>query len=344
MNFNHLGFPALTTRSSIASLFVVMLSALLLFSAKSLASEEAANTEKTVYVYVVILDVDAISSADQSFTINYYAQFRWQDPTLAHPGPSSIRRSLNDIVAPRFILLNQQRTWSSLLNLVDISPEGEVIYRQRLWGDFSQPLRLHDFPFDQHTFELPMLAVGDLGEDIMLLPDPEYPSFIASELSVADWAITGYAEESRDIILTDESVGGGYVFSFDAKRIYNHYVIKFIIPLILIVAMSWVVFWIDPKESGSQLSVAVTAALTLIAYHIALAGKLPDIPYLTRMDMFLFCSTLMVFSALVEVVITSRLAADGRLQLARRFDQVCRLLFPATYFGVSGWAMFSAAA
>ncbi|MEP5567406.1 MAG: hypothetical protein ABJN62_06190 [Halioglobus sp.] len=324
--------------------FFAVLCALLLFSGRSLAVEEAGDAEKVVYVYVVILDVDAISSADQSFTINYYAQFRWTDPSLAHPGPGSIRRSLNDIVAPRFILLNQQKTWSSLLNLVDISPEGEVIYRQRLWGDFSQPLRLHDFPFDSHTFELPMLAAGDLGEQIKLLPDPDYPSFISSELSVADWSITGYSEESRDIVLTDEAVGGGYVFSFQAKRIFNHYVIKFIIPLILIVAMSWVVFWIDPSEAGSQLSVAVTAALTLIAYHIALAGKLPDIPYLTRMDMFLFCSTLMVFTALVEVVVTSRLASDGKLHLARRFDQVSRVLFPSVYLGTAGWAFFSAAA
>ena len=137
----------------------------------------------------------------------------------------------------------------------------------------------------------------------------------------------------------DEALVQGFVFSFRAERLFNHYVIKFIIPLILIVAMSWVVFWIDPTESSSQLSVAVTAALTLIAYHIALAGKLPDIPYLTRMDLFLFCSTLIVFAALLEVVITSRLARDGRESLARRWDQVCRFLFPISYLAMTGWAL-----
>ena len=333
----------LIMRAAYCSCFLtLLLITLLIFTARADATEEL--EKKTVYVYVVILDVDAISSADQSFTINYYAQFRWHDPALAHDGPGTIRRALTDIVAPRFVLLNQQKTWSSLLNLVDISPEGEAIYRQRLWGDFSQPLRLHDFPFDSHTFELPILAVGDQGEDIILVPDPEYPSFIASELSVADWQITGYKDETREIFLTDESAGHGYVFSFDASRIYNHHVIKFIVPLVLIVAMSWVVFWIDPTEAGSQLSVAVTAALTLIAYHIALASQLPDIPYLTRMDLFLFCSTLLVFTALVEVVISSRLARDGRLRLARRFDQVSRLLFPAVYLGVAGWALLSTGA
>ncbi len=296
-----------------------------------------------VYVSVVILDVDAISSADQSFTINYYAQFRWTDPELAHPGPDSIRRDLNDIVAPRFLLLNQQKTWSSLINVVDISPEGEAIYRQRLWGDFSQPLNLRDFPFDAHTFELPILAIGDLGEEVTLLPDPVRPSLIVSELSVADWEISGGQAEARVIKLTDEAVGDGFVFSFEAKRLFDHHVIKFIIPLILIVAMSWIVFWIDPTESGSQLSVAVTAALTLIAYHIALAGKLPDIPYLTRMDLFLFCSTLLVFAALLEVVITSRLAGGHREILARRLDLVCRIVFPVAYMAVAAWALGTSA-
>ena len=314
---------------------------LLALATPAQAAGEESNYEESVYVSVVILDVDSISSANQSFTINYYAQFRWTDPELAHPGPGLIRRDLSEIPAPRFILLNQQKTWSSLINVVDISPEGEAIYRQRLWGDFSQPLHLQDFPFDQHTFELPIIGVGDIGEDVVLLPDPVRPSFIAENLSVADWRIKESGAQSREIELMDEALVQGFVFSFRAERLFNHYVIKFIIPLILIVAMSWVVFWIDPTEAGSQLSVAVTAALTLIAYHIALAGKLPDIPYLTRMDLFLFCSTLLVFSALLEVVLTSRLARDGRLVLARRFDQVCRLLFPAAYVAIAAWALGS---
>jgi gamma-aminobutyric acid receptor subunit beta len=331
--------PVSVKRFVLSSLLPMLL--LLALATPAQAAGEESNYEGPVYVSVVILDVDSISSANQSFTINYYAQFRWTDPELAHPGPGLIRRDLSEIPAPRFILLNQQKTWSSLINVVDISPEGEAIYRQRLWGDFSQPLHLQDFPFDQHTFELPIIGVGDIGEDVVLLPDPVRPSFIAENLSVADWRIIESAAQSREIELMDEALVQGFVFSFRAERLFNHYVIKFIIPLILIVAMSWVVFWIDPTEAGSQLSVAVTAALTLIAYHIALAGKLPDIPYLTRMDLFLFCSTLLVFSALLEVVLTSRLARDGRLVLARRFDQVCRLLFPAAYVAIAAWALGS---
>lgn len=303
------------------------------------ALQQVADEPEKVYVSVGVLDVDGISSAQQSFTINVFVQFRWHDPALAHDGDGPIRRDLSEISAPRFLLVNRQKTWSTLLNVVEIAPDGEAIFRQRLWGDFSQPLRLHDFPFDKHTFSIPILALSQTSGPLPLEPDPDVESFIADELSVADWRITQWSAKTDMIELTRDDAGQGFVFSFEAERIHNHYVIKYIIPLILIVMMSWIVFWIDPKESGSQLSVAVTAALTLIAYHIALAGKLPDIPYLTRMDGFLFGSTLLVFSALLEVVFTSRLAGRGRLRLARWMDRVCAFLFPMSYVAIAAYTL-----
>ncbi len=57
------------------------------------------------------------------------------------------------------------------------------------------------------------------------------------------------------------------VLFFDATRKPGYYVLKVIFPLILIVIMSWTVFWIAPSESGTQISVAVTSILTLIAYR-----------------------------------------------------------------------------
>ena len=37
-----------------------------------------------IYVVGAILDVDKINSEEQIFTLNFYAVFRWTDPSLAH--------------------------------------------------------------------------------------------------------------------------------------------------------------------------------------------------------------------------------------------------------------------
>jgi cadmium resistance protein CadD (predicted permease) len=107
-----------------------------------------------------------------------------------------------------------------------------------------------------------------------------------------------------------------------------YYAIKIVTPLLLIVAMSWLVFWIDPKELGSNISVAITAMLTLIAYRFSIGELVPKVSYLTRLDYFILGSTLMVFLALLLVIITSNLTKSGQAQLAKSIDKWSRIIFP----------------
>ncbi|NOQ64055.1 MAG: hypothetical protein GQ582_06040, partial [Methyloprofundus sp.] len=119
-----------------------------------------------------------------------------------------------------------------------------------------------------------------------------------------------------------------------------YYVIKIIAPLLLIVAMSWLVFWIDPKESGSQISVAITTMLTLIAYRFSIGALVPKVSYLTRLDYFILGSTLMVFLTLLLVIITSNLAKSGQSQLALNMDWWSRIIFPLMLIAISITAFF----
>ena len=123
----------------------------------------------------------------------------------------------------------------------------------------------------------------------------------------------------------------GFALHFEAKRNTGYFIIKVIIPLILIVAMSWVVFWIDPTESGTQITVAITTMLTLIAYRFAIDVNLPKVSYLTRMDYFILLSTILVYASLIEVIITSTFAKNEKLSQARALDRQMRLLFPLAF-------------
>ena len=105
--------------------------------------------------------------------------------------------------------------------------------------------------------------------------------------------------------------------------------------------MSWIVFWIDPKESDSQISVAITAMLTLIAYRFAVGSDLPKVSYLPRLDYFILGSTILVFASLLEVVITSSYARTGRLERARAIDRWSSWLFPAIFLLFSVQALLN---
>lgn len=299
--------------------------------------EEGKPTE--IQVLGAILDVDKIDSAEQNFTLNFYMIYRWQDSSLVHDGPGDVVRNLSEIWNPRLTIMNTQRRWANTKDEVEITPQGQVTYRLHIFGSFSQPMDLHDFPRDHHVFEVPVVAAGYRQGDVVFTPLQDSDSFMAENLSVADWEVSNMQAEPRMVALANGIKLPGFVFSFEGRRLLHHYVVKAIIPLVLIVMMSWVVFWIDPKNATNQLGVAVTTVLTLVAYHIALSGRLPVIPYLTQMDKFLFSSTLLVFLSLIEVVVTSHFAATDRLSIARRIDRTARWFFPIL-FGAAIYGSF----
>jgi len=145
-----------------------------------------------VYVTIFIIDVDEISSVNQSFDANVYLQYRWRDSKLAHKGPVAIVLPLNDVWNPKIQVVNQQKAWSTLPDVVTIAPDGEVLYRQRIWGSFSQPLKLKNFPFDRQVFSIQLAAVGFNPDQVEFLPDTTPESGIVQQLSVADWNVIEY--------------------------------------------------------------------------------------------------------------------------------------------------------
>ena len=156
---------------------------------------------------------------------------------------------------------------------------------------------------------------------------------MAKQLSVAGWQIVKWTAKSgwsyQPVPNGEQSAG--FVFSFRAVRDKRYYILNALIPLLFIVAMSWVVFWVDPKESGVQIGVATTAMLTLIAYRFAMGTYVPKIGYMTRMDSFVLGANITVFACLVEVVVTSFLAHTDRLAFARTMDRTMRVVFPAVF-------------
>jgi hypothetical protein len=154
---------------------------------------------------------------------------------------------------------------------------------------------------------------------------------ISTRITLADWSIEGWSLQQAPYVLAPKIENAGYTFEFKASRKAQHYLLKVILPMVLIVMMSWAVFWIDPTNAGSQISVATTSMLTLIAYRFSVDALVPRLPYMTRLDTFILASSLLVFISLIQVLLTTTLAAKGRLGEAHRIDRYCRVIFPLVF-------------
>ena len=292
-----------------------------------------------VSIGIWMIDITSIDSAQQSFTAEMALVLRWKDPRLAHTGNGVVRYPLEQVWHPRIAVVNETNSVSRKFPyLVEVEPDGRVTYRQRYAGAFSQPLRLRSFPFDRQTFRLQFVAVRYRANEVQFAPDQDWidnglkqAGGIATSITLPDWTIESWNTKSLSYALAPGFEYSGYAFEFTASRNAQHYVWKVILPLVLIVMMSWAVFWIDPVTSNSQISIAVTSMLTLIAYRFAIDNQLPRLPYTTNLDAFILMSTVLVFFSFIEVLVTTILENQKRNRLATTIDRFCRVIFPVIF-------------
>ena len=300
-------------------------------------ASEAGPTEVSVGIWIV--DINNIDSAQQSFAAEIALVLRWKDPRLAHTGSGVVRYPLEQVWHPRVGIANETASViRKLPEWVEVEPNGTLIYRQRYAGAFTQRLRLQSFPFDRQTFHIQIVAVRYLPNEVRFVPDEDWvhnglknAGGIAPSITLPDWTIEKWETRPLTYALTPGLQYSGYVFEFTASRNVQHYILKVILPLVLIVMMSWSVFWTDPTNSNTQFSIAVTSMLTLIAYRYAVDSQLPRLPYMTRLDVFFLISTLLVFFSLIEVLVTTILDNNHRKRQAQTIDRYCRIFFPAVF-------------
>lgn len=281
-----------------------------------------------VGIGMYVINVSRINHIEQVFTIDFALRMNWQDHRLK--GKAGLY-ALSEVWHPNVVILNQHGINKLLDDIVIVDSAGNVRYGQRFWGDLAFKFVVRDFPFDTHTLPIKIASVVYGPGEIEFVED-EYGVSRAGELSLAGWTVgekidfhtRGYyiAGRINELSVVD--------FEFKAKRHTGFYVWRVVVPLLLIIFMSWTVFFIDPRELESQITISVTSILTVIAFQFTLIGILPKVSYLTRLDKFVQGATILIFLALIESVTTSALTIGGKHSLARRFDNWSRIVFPIT--------------
>src|SRR3954470_4073837 len=301
-----------------------------------------------VSIGIWMVDITSIDSAQQSFTAEVALVLGWKDFRLTHSGNGVVGYPLDPVWHPRVAIVNETNSVSRKFpDIVEVEPDGTVNYRQRYAGAFSQPLRLRSFPFDRQTFHVELVAVRYGTNEVQFVPDEDWINHglkhaggIAPSITLPDWTIENWNTRSLGYALAPGFEYSGYVFEFTATRNVSHYILKVMFPLVLIVIMSWAVFWMDPIHSNSQVSIATTSMLTLIAYRFATDNQLPRLPYMTRLDAFILMGTVLIFFSLIEVIRTTILETNHRARLAKTIDRYCQLIFPAI-FATATFAIFA---
>jgi hypothetical protein len=305
-----------------------------------------------VTLAVDLLEVSQIQDHDEKFEVEFYLFMTWLDSRLAFNAGDDGRQKR---VVPA------EQIWTPQPDLTDdldvtvqngrnahIHADGTVMWRQYYRGTLSSNFDLHEFPFDAHRLEVHIEAgAGEIDDVLYVAGEGRVHEEQATEryhVVPHGWEMLGLSttvSEARYPRLGETF--SRFVFRIDVKRDPHFYWWAIVLPLLPIVATSWSVFWMDPKEFSSQVGVGVTAMLTVVAYRITIDSSLPPLSYMTRMDYFLLVCQVWVFGAfLMSVVVHVCYVQESErwTAVAYRISQYCRWLPPLALLATCGLLAF----
>jgi hypothetical protein len=310
---------------------------------RSRPNPEAGPTQVEIALFV--FDLISIDSVKQEFRLDFYVEAQWTDERLGtavrNAGVPKCTIPLEDVWRPHMFLVNARSFSTHLPKVLTVSANGTVEGDQRIIGTFSAPLDLTDFPMDRQTLNVTFISTQHSPEELTVVATE---AGAAQDFTEPGWSaslgraypgsyemelILGAGEEAESLSRFD--------FEISVKRDVRYYFWKAFLPLCLIVMISWTVFWIDPVNFNIQTGIGTAAMLTVIAFLFSLGHILPKVPYLTRLDLFVYSSLLFIFFAFVESVVSCTMVTHNKEVLARRMDRWCRPIFPLTFAAVVAW-------
>ncbi|KAA9131897.1 hypothetical protein F3N42_06895 [Marinihelvus fidelis] len=293
----------------------------------------AGGAADVVSVHFTLLDIVDIDDKAQRFEIDAYVELRWQDPRLALPGSGEHVRlmTLDEIWTPGLAILNDRGLEPLLPEVARVSEGGQVVVRRRLAGPLAVDLKLHDFPYDRQVLTVDVLSYLHGPDEVQYAQDSELVSN-PDTFSADGWGFEVLPPERSEFRVREGARGAPEIsFRLMATRDSGFYVFTLLMPMTLIMLMTWMVHWLPPQLSPPRLGTASAAVFSVIAFGVSLRLSLPQVGYLTVADKFVIFSIIMVGISLAVAVLVARLVDIDRLDRALSVSRFMRWAFPLTF-------------
>lgn len=267
-----------------------------------------------VSVSIFITSLGGLDEREMQFESTFFMRQTWYDSRLEF-GKYYDKRNLTlngDIMQQIWIpdtYVNNEKSSSAPKTefLLKISPDGKVVYSQRMTVIAACKMDLRNYPMDKQNCSLLFESYGMTTDDMYFRWDAKEDGSddlnsavaIGDELIMSQFAVDG----SSVAEITASYVTGTFSMlqlTFYIRRKKFYYVVSIYIPTILITILSWVSFWIPRNSPPARVALGITTVLALTTLIFGIQSSMPKVSYVKAIDWFLCVSFLYVFAALVE--------------------------------------------
>ncbi len=293
-----------------------------------------------VNIGLYVINISNVNAVENTYRLEGLIDLSWCDPRLKINNEQKhyeiyleedAKTKLNRIWWPSITFVNEVEEYYSKNQELMIFTRGVIEYREKFSVELKSFFDLTKFPFDQQTLDVEIESFAWDKNEVKLKLNEEKNGFNPS-LNLPEWKINDLQTQIKTTPEVRSEVPF-YKFLMKIKLIRKpgFYLWKVIIPLIILVIISWSVFWMSEESLADRISFSLTGILTVVAYQFLISENLPNISYLTLMDAMLSLSFAAIALTVAENIFVDWLNQENLKFLAIKVDRICQFAFPTIY-------------
>ncbi len=291
-----------------------------------------------VSIAIHVINLTDIDEVQQRFHLMFYLFVQWHDSRLAFtphdPGERFHVYAPEQVWHPRLNFVNGVGARTTSESSLRVEPDGAVLYAERAEAQLSTRFRLRRFPFDEQALQIVVHPFVSQVGIVSFKASQEHTWISADEAaysSLAQWELAGIRTEHDHVPVSRLGPVPEAHFEILVKRKYAFYLWKIFLPLLLMVMLSWTVYWIDTRDLNSQVQISITTILTVIAFAFSISLSLPKVPYLTFIDAFFLDCLVFVFFTAIEMTTVHVSGRTRRASFGHKIRRVSRVAVPIAF-------------
>ena len=292
---------------------------------------------QTVTVGMYLQAIPEIDIKSNSFTAEFYLWFLWSgdiDPTASFQLTNAT--NLGDL--SKTPIYTDAEGNSAPEDL----PDGRKLQQFHVYGRFGHPFPLAKYPFDSHDIVISLedakYAVGRLVHEVdskgtAMRPDLEIPGWLLSHMR----ALTGrttFATTFGDPRSGANSEAYSRVdFKVHIDRPVVGIVSKTVIPIAIIILITFGAFFCQPQDIDARLCLTITALISAVALQFTAATELPPTGSLLLLDKIYISSYVAILGVTFSCIASNHYFHKELPARARFVDRAALWLLACAYFG-----------
>jgi hypothetical protein len=286
-----------------------------------------------------ITEIDPVSN---TFRIEGFLDLVWCDPRESFTAEAmgwhekifledNAHEELNSIWWPDITFPNESGPRETENLELIVFEDGTIEYEERFSVTLEAHFDLVHFPFDKQVLEVEIESLAWSEQYLVFHEEGDMIGF-SSDFELAEWHSTAVETKIHEVReIRDRHPFSEFVMLIHVERLSGFYIWRLFMPMIIIVALSWSVFWMKDDDLSNRLMVSFTGILTVVAYQFTISDSLPRISYMTFMDAVITFSFFMMALTIVENLAVYILDKGERKSWANHFETACRFVFPILY-------------